>query len=650
MRPISSFHKLGLGVALILVVSMGLSACGISTATTEVPTAVPTATSVPLKTLTVCVGNEPSSLYMYGNSSQAMWSILEGVYDGPIDTVNYQPSPVILTEIPSQENGGITIQAASVTTGDLVANSDGDVVALAKGVKVFPAGCTANECITEWDGSSELQVSQMVVKFKLFADLKWSDGQPLTADDSVYSYQVAADAATAVSQQSNHKTQSYQALDSQTVEWVGLPGYLTLNPSSYFWIPLPKHQLSQYTAEQLNTADETNRTPMGWGPYMITEWKSGDSITMVKNPNYFRASEGLPYYDKVVFKFLGNVPVTDLAPVTNGECDIIDTSVSMDNQWNTIRTLELSGKAKGYFGEGPEWEGLNFGIKPSSYDEVFNPYLDRADFFGDVRTRQAVASCIDRQQIMSFYIFSLGTLPDSYLAGNHPFHVENLATYPYDVEKGKQLLDDVGWKDTDNDPITPRVARGISTVLNDTQFIITYVATDTELHSGIATMMQTSLKECGITMNINLLPADQLYAAGPDGVVFGRNFDLAELGWATGSQPSCFLYSSSEIPSAENGWSGTKHGGLNITGYSNAAYDAACEKQLTSGLDKAGLSAANVETMTFLANDLPVLPLFYRIKAMISRPDLCGLVLDVSARSGLMALESVYTGDSCPAD
>lgn len=650
MRSVASFQKLGLGVALILLISMGLSACGNSAVTTEAPTVVPTATSVPLKTLTVCVGNEPSSLYMYGNSSQAMWSILEGVYDGPIDTINYQPSPVILTEIPSQENGGITIQTASVSTGDLVANSDGDVVALAKGVKVFPAGCSSNECITEWDGSSELQVSQMVVKFKLLPDLKWSDGQSLTADDSVYSYQVAADAATAASKQSIRKTQSYQAIDNQIVEWVGLPGYLTLSPSSYFWIPLPKHQLSQYTAEQLNTATETTRTPMGWGPYMITEWKSGDSITMVKNPNYFRASEGLPYYDKVVFKFLGNVPVTDLSPVTNGECDIIDTSVSMDNQWNTVRSLELNGEAKGYFGEGPEWEGLNFGIKPSSYDDVFNPYLDRADFFGDVRTRQAVASCINRQQIMKSYVFGLGTLPDSYLAGNHPFHVQNLATYPYDVEKGKQLLDEVGWKDTDNDPATPRLARGVSTVLNDTQFIINYVATDTELHTEIAEKMQTNLQECGITMNINLLPADQLYAAGPDGVVFGRNFDLAELGWATGSQPSCFLYASSEIPAAKNGWNGTKYGGLNITGYSNPVYDAACEKQLTSGLDKAGLSAANTETMTILANDLPVLPLFYKIKAMISRPDLCGLVLDVSARSGLINLESVYTGDSCPAN
>jgi peptide/nickel transport system substrate-binding protein len=97
---------------------------------------------------------------------------------------------VILTQIPDQTNGGVTIQSVAVTTGDLVANTEGDVVALAKGVKVFPEGCTSSTCATEWDGTSDLKVSQMVVKFSLLANLKWSDGQPLTADDSVYSYQV----------------------------------------------------------------------------------------------------------------------------------------------------------------------------------------------------------------------------------------------------------------------------------------------------------------------------------------------------------------------------------------------------------------------------------------------------------------------------
>jgi len=71
-----------------------LSACGLqigpqATPTPTIPPA-PTATATPApKVLTVCIGQEPETLYLYGGSSRSMWSVLEGVYDGPVDTVNY---------------------------------------------------------------------------------------------------------------------------------------------------------------------------------------------------------------------------------------------------------------------------------------------------------------------------------------------------------------------------------------------------------------------------------------------------------------------------------------------------------------------------------------------------------------------------------
>lgn len=490
----------------------------------------------------------------------------------------------------------------------------------------------------------------MVVTFTLLPDIKWSDGNPLTATDSVYSYQVAADAATLVSKTQIKKTLIYEALNDQEIVWTGIPGYLTLNPSAYFWIPLPKHQLDKYSAEELNTASETNRKPIGWGPYMLDEWKSGEQIRLVKNPNYFRAAEGLPYYDSITYKFLGNVPVADISPVVNGECDIIDTSVSMSDQWNTIRDLELKNKVKGYFGQGPEWEGLNFGIKPNSYDAVFNPSLDRPNYFGDVRTRQAIAQCIDRDAIVTKLVFSLGEVPDSFLTTDHPFHVGGLTTYTYDPEKGKQLLEEIGWKDKDGDPTTPRVAKGVESVYDGTPFEITYTGTNTPLHQQVASRVQSDLQACGIKVKSDLKSVGEVYAAGPEGIVFGRNFDMAEFGWTTGKQPPCFLYASSEIPSAANDWLGSKYGGLNITGFSNEAYDQACALEYSSGLDQVSITAANAEAMKILADEIPVLPLFYHIKVMVSRPDLCGLSLDVSARSGLKDVESLKTGAECMAN
>ena len=85
--------------------------------------------AVPPKTLIVCLAQEPES-YILWKTTRAKWNILEAIYDGPIDTVEYQASPVILDGLPTQENGGVTLRAVAVTEGDPVANVTGDMVAL----------------------------------------------------------------------------------------------------------------------------------------------------------------------------------------------------------------------------------------------------------------------------------------------------------------------------------------------------------------------------------------------------------------------------------------------------------------------------------------------------------------------------------------
>lgn len=641
---------------ILLVSSLLLASCSssqktqVAEATDAVPTLVPTATPEPAKKLVICLGEEPQSLYLYGGSSQAMWSVLEAIYDGPIDTRNNVAEPVILNELPTLENGGVTLQSVAVSRGDKIANTAGDVVALEKGVRVFPEGCSSPTCAVEWDGTSELKVVQMTAVFSLLPDLKWSDGQPLTAADSVYSYQLSADPATNVSKNMLERTADYQAVDDQTVKWTGIPGYLTLRPANVFWIPQPKHLMENLTAEELNSADLTNRSPVGWGAYQIAEWTAGEQIRLIKNPNYFKASEGLPKFDEVVYKFLSALPDADLSPMTTGECDIMDPSTGLEDQIQSVRELELAGELTSYFGQGPSWEALNFGISPSSYDDVFNIYIDRPDFFSDIKTRQAFAYCIDRQKIITDVLFSQSQVPATYLPSSNPLAVTDWAVIEHDPEKGNQLLDEVGWKDLDNDPSTPRTSLGISTVLNDKPFAITYTLTDTPLHEQVAEIVVSSLKECGVDVTIQYLPTEEFLAAGPEGLLFGRNFDLAELAWSSGNVPPCFLYTSSEIPTEENFWLGTKYGGVNLTGYSNADYDAACSDMLNAGLDVDTLDTNNQITQQLLANDLPMLPLFYHLKAMVARTDLCGLSLDTSSRSALDNIENLEISPTCVAD
>ncbi len=650
------YQKLLGKITLVLIASvLVLSACAgnNSQATqpvaTSEPTVEPTPTARATSKLTICLGEEPQTLYLYGGSTQAMWSVLEAIYDGPIDTQNNTPVPVILNDLPTLDNGGVKLQSASVSQGDKVANTEGDVVSLQKGVKVFPEGCTMESCAVEWDGASALNLVQMTADFSLLNGLKWSDGEALTADDSVYSYQLSADPATKVVKTNNERTASYETIDPQSIKWTGIPGYLTTRPSSFFWLPQPKHLLEAQTAEELNSDDITNKNPMGWGAYQIAEWIPGSEIRLVKNPNYFKASEGLPKFDELIYRFLPTMPNADLSPLVNGECDIMDTSTGLADQIQTVRELELAGKVTSYFGQGPAWEAINFGIKPATYDAVYNPYEDRQDFFGDLRTRQAFAACINRPAIIKDVLFSQSQIPPTYLPLTNPLAVQGLPIVGYDTAAGIQLLEEVGWMDQDGDLNTPRIAAGVPNVFNASPFIVSYSVADTEQNRQIAQIVVSSMKECGVEVTPQFMDPSELLAAGPDGQLFGRKFDLAQLGWSSGTVPSCFLYSTSEIPTDANGWMGTKFGGVNLTGYSNPDYDTACGAMLNSGLDAATFTQNNQFTQQILANELPMLPLFYQIKAMASRVDLCGLSLDTSSRSGLSSIENLEISATCAA-
>jgi peptide/nickel transport system substrate-binding protein len=638
-------------LSVLLIAAFILTACrtaGQPTQPASAPTqaAEPTPTAIPQKTLIICLAQEPDSLYLYGKSTRAMWNVLEAIYDGPIDTINYQAQPVILNDLPTLENGGVSLSTVPVSVGDRVANVDGDVVALAKGVRVFAEGCTSPDCAVTWDGTSPLNLTQMTARFTLLEGLKWSNGEPLTAADSVFSYTVSANPATDVSKVNIDRTQSYEQKGGTTIAWTGIPGYLTLNPASFFWSPLPERQLTEVPIADLSTSELTTRSPLGWGPYQVQEWIPGESIRLVKNPNYFRAAEGLPVFDVLVYRFLNDFPETDISQAATGECDIIDSSSGLEDQITTIREMEEQGLIKGYFTSGPEWEVLNFGISPASYDDIYNPWLDRQNFFGDLRTRQAISYCIDREKLVSKVLYSQSIVPGTSLPPNHPV-AANLSALPYDPELGKKLLDEVGWVDTDGDPLTPRVSRGIADIMEGTEFILNYYLTESELHTRVSDIVIDSLGQCGVKVNRTFLGVEEMFKTGENAPVFGRNFDLAEMAWSTGRQPPCFLFSSSEIPTAENSWLGTKFGGVNLSGFSNEEYDQACANLQSTGLNADLLRSNALRYQEILATELPVLPLFYHIKAMVSRPDLCGLILDSSSRSPFRLLEILDFADSC---
>ena len=623
-----------------------LSACSPAAQPTAVSTAAPvlpsaTPTPEPQKVLTVCLGTEPTTLYPYGSSSRTTWSVLEAVFDGPFDVSQDGVTPVILEKLPSLDDGDAIIGVVDVTEGMQVVDVNGDVTILKKGIEVFDAACAdGTGCETVWDGITPLKMFQMTVTFTLLPGLTWSDGAPLTAADSVYSYNLSNDPDTPVTRGNLLRTQSYEAVDDLSVTWKGVLGFVPNRFSTYFWMPLPEHAWGGLSAAELLEADISHRSPLGWGAYVVSEWVNGDHITLKKNPLYFRVAEGLPAFETLVFRFLGQPADNNIEALLSGECDLVDDTTLLDEQLELILELEQAGKLNAHISLGPELELISFGIKPSAYDDgYFLMQGDRPDIFGDVRVRQAFTQCMNRQAIQEAVLYNLGEVPVTYLPPGNPLLDPSLQAVAFDPTAGALLLDEAGWKDLDGDPATPRTALGIAGIDDGTPLSVSYATSQAPVREIMAQILAASLNQCGIQVDVKYYEPADLYAAGPEGVGFGRNFDLLQWGY----QPVCSTFASWQIPSAENMWIG-----MNVAGYSNESYDQACQLAVQAGTaDIAAQQAANAEVQRLLAQDVPFVPLFFHPHIAVSRIDLCGFEMKSSTRSSLWGIEEYTIEPEC---
>lgn len=608
-----------------------------SRAVTAVPTTLPTETPLPPRVLNICLGSEPQSLFLYQAFSQAERSVLQAIYDGPYDILKDGFEPVILAKNPSLADGDVTLEAVDVSPGAWVVAADGELTMLEEGTPYRPVGCSDRDCELLYAPDQPIQMDQLVVRFTLLPDLVWSNGTPLTADDSLYSYEVAKGLFSPGQFPGLDMTASYQVLDATTVEWRGIPGYLNTHYLMNFYSPLPRQAWEFFPLDQLTTAEQVARTPLGWGPYSITEWVTGDHITLQKNPTYFRASEGLPHFDNLVYRFVADGEEA-LEALLAGECDLIDQSAALELQIPYIEQLQRENNLKLFYQQDTAWEFIALGI------ESINP--QRPKLFAQTQVRQAIAMCLNRQQMVDELMFGHASVPDVYLPFSHPLYASGLSQYAFDPDAAEELLNLAGWVDQDNDPTTPRTALGVPSIPDGTQFELTYlVSTDAE-RQETAKMVQTSLAACGIKVNLDLLqPADYL-AVGPDGPVFGRNFDMAQFALPVLLMPPCQFFTSAEItgpyPTFPKGW-----GGMNVSGYRNLSFDQACQSARATLPETTEYQSAHAQAQTIFAQDLPFIPLYTRFKVLVSALDVCQLSLERAYNEALWNLELLDKGDDC---
>lgn len=585
-------------------------------------TAAPTEAPAQPKDLVICQSQEPDTLYPYGGSMLAGTNVQHGIFENYITTLSYDFQAAALEKLPSLADGDAVLNSVEVAEGDVVLKADDTVGALAVGDVIKNSDA---EEVT-FDGAP-VMMDQLVVDFTMKPTV-WSDGTPVNASDSVYSFNLLLEPDTPSVKYTAERTATYEATGDLSTRWTGLPGFRDATYFINFYQPYPEHIWGAFSAAELLEAEESSRLPMGDGPFVVDEWIAGDSIRMSKNENYWRADEGLPYLDSITFKF---IPDTNqlLAQVLSGQCDIVPSPGLEVSDAPFLTEAEASGLLVPYFQTGTTFQHIDFAV------DTYGDYTDtRYDWFEDVRVRQAMTMCTDRQSMVDNLLFGRSEIISTYIPSVHPLYpTEGLTEWAYDPDKANALLDEAGYDQRDDagfrlDPDGNRFAPTLGTTAGNV------------LRAGMTQIFKENEAGCGIDVQLYTLPSSEWFADGPEGPLFGRQYDLGLFAWLTGVQPACELYMGSQIPGPSDEINprtdlpfGSGWGGQNNTGWNDADYDTACAQALGSLPGTPEYVEGHTRALQIFSEQVPVIPVFLSVKTGVTRPEVLNFGLDPTQNS-----------------
>lgn len=560
------------------------------------PTAAPTKAAVP-KTLVVCMSQEPDTLYYNGSNMFVTTLALEGAFrdgqggneTGGYDDRGYDYQPVIFDKLPNVKDGDAKVTKVHVKVGDTI-EKDGSVVKADK----------------------EMDLDQVSSTFKLKANLKWSDGTPLKASDSVFAYKVGMDKDSGtVLRYLKDRTASYIASDDRTVTWTGIPGFVYPLYNTTFFTPLPEHVLKNIAPKDIK-ASPFGRKPLSYGPYRVTNWISGDRIELEKNPYYYRASEGLPKIDKVIYRF---IPDTNqlMAQLIAGQCDIGTQDALNTDAIPFLDQAEKNGLLKPYYIPGSTWEHIDFMTQPSKAPKA------RPDFFSNPVVRQAVAYATNRKDMVDKILFGKSKIMDVTIPNDHwayPKDDSQFTKYTFDPEKAKKLLDEVGWK-VGADGVRAKDGQRFSVTISTTA--------GNKPREAIMQIFQANMKAIGIEVKLDFPPSTVLFGRGKDSDYMSGNFDVMLYAWVAGVEPTMVVYTCDQLPNKDNAFSGQ-----NNTFWCNPDFDKAYSG-FNGNLVRADRLPFAATAEKIFSQEIPALPLYQRINVIATNPRVLNFKPDPSA-------------------
>jgi peptide/nickel transport system substrate-binding protein len=427
-------------------------------------------------------------------------------------------------------------------------------------------------------------------------DLKWGDGTPVTAKDVAFTLEVGRHPLSGVaSSEFFRRIIKFDAKDDRRFTMTIDRVTFDYNRMGLSLLPahIEKPIFEANPAEYRNkTAFDTNSTNPGlfFGPFRIVEIVPGNRIVLEQNPTWTGEK---PYFKRIVVKIIENTAALE-ANLLSGNVDYVfgELGLSLDQ----VLAFEKRHKDK-----------YNFIYKPALIYEHIDTMLDNK-LLEDRRVRQAILSAIDRKAISEKLFEGKNPIADGPISPLDPMFSPNTRRYPYDPAAARKLLDEAGFSDIKNG--VRHNAKGERLSLEIT------TSAGNRVRELVTQVIQSQLRQVGIELRIKAEPMRVFSEA-----LNRRQFPaLAMYAWVQSPEgvPRTLL-SSTEIPTAQNAWSGQ-----NYPGYRNPAMDAAldgAERELN--FEKRRALFADIQRIH--AEDLPVLPLFFRVDPFVIPKQLKGV-------------------------
>jgi len=417
-----------------------------------------------------------------------------------------------------------------------------------------------------WDFSKDC----LSLTFHLRTNAKWHDGKPVTAADVRFTYETMIHPKTPTAYNEDFLVvKGVEVIDPATVRITYKQPLATALESWGMWM-LPRHLLGQYVREGRLREAPQNRAPVGNGPYRFREWKAGEKIVLMANPDYYA---GEPNISRVVYRIIPSQATIFLELKANGvdKADLTAIQYARQTDYPAFRKAYTK-----YRYAGNTYTYLGFNLKDPR--------------FADRRVRQAFAHAIDRQELIEGVVLGLGReATGPYKPGTWAYNPK-VRRYPHDPARARALLAEAGWKDRDGDGLLDKNGKPF------TFEILTNQGNDER--KKIAELIQSSLKAIGVGAEIRVIEWASLLKE----YIKKRRFDAIILGWGIGLDPDQYdIWHSSKTGPDE----------LNHISYANPEVDALLEKGRSFCEQKDRIRYYH-RLQEVLAEDQPLVFLYFR--------------------------------------